>query len=82
MRLSTHRLIIRRLIVLSSEIINTIVGPMRSGHWPKDATYFYNTKIINITSKARHGIINMRIINKAHFRRHGLASGAILYAMP
>ena len=43
MRLSTHRLIIRRLIVLSSEIINTIVGPMRSGDWPKDATDFFNT---------------------------------------
>ena len=43
MRLSTHRLIIRRLIVLSSEIINTIVGPMRSGDWPQDATDFFNT---------------------------------------
>ena len=43
MRLSTHRLIIRRMIVLSSEIINTIVGPMRSGDWPMDATNCFNS---------------------------------------
>ena len=44
MGLSTHRLLIRSMIVRSSELINRIVGPMRSGDWPKDATDFFNTK--------------------------------------
>ena len=44
MGLSRHPFIIRTMIALSNEIINALVGPMRSGHRPKHATYFYNTR--------------------------------------
>ena len=47
-----------RMIVLPSEIINAIVGPMRSGDWPKDATDFFNTKpVLSVPQGPGHRLL-------------------------